>query len=195
MDGEPAPDEPALPHPLTPSREEEEPAIRSPLGADDGRRFHRGLIIHRLLESLPAVTPKLREQIARNWLSRPVHGLNTHSQEEILRETLAVINDPSFGPIFGEGSMAEVPITGVFGDQVMSGQIDRLLVTEKEIFIVDYKTNRPSPRSINDVPKMYLRQMSIYQQALSQMYPGKSIKSALLWTDGPHLMLLPDSLL
>jgi len=192
---QPAPGEPALPHPLTPSREEEEPAIRSPLGADDGRRFHRGLIIHRLLESLPAVKPKLREQIARNWLSRPVHGLNAHSQEEILRETLAVINDTSFGSIFGEGSMAEVPITGVFGDQVMSGQIDRLLVTEKEIFIVDYKTNRPSPRSINDVPKMYLRQMSIYQQALSQMYPGKSIKSALLWTDGPHLMLLPDSLL
>ncbi|MEH6525488.1 MAG: double-strand break repair helicase AddA [Sneathiella sp.] len=190
---QPAPDEPALPHPLTPSREEEEPAIRSPLGADGGRRFHRGLIIHRLLESLPAVTPKLREQIARNWLARPVHGLNTSSQDEILHETFAVINDPDFGQIFGEGSMAEVPITGVFGDQVMSGQIDRLLVTEKEILIVDYKTNRPSPRSIDDVPKKYLRQMSLYRQALLQMYPGKPIKSALLWTDGPHLMILSDT--
>ncbi|MEH6545978.1 MAG: double-strand break repair helicase AddA [Sneathiella sp.] len=192
---QPAPDEPALPHPLTPSREEEEPAIRSPLGADGGRRFHRGLIIHRLLESLPAVTPKLREQIARNWLARPVHGLSTSSQDEILRETLAVINDPDFGQIFGEGSKAEVPITGVFGDQVMSGQIDRLLVTEKEILIVDYKTNRPSPRSIGDVPKKYLRQMSLYQQALFQMYPGKPIKSALLWTDGPHLMILSDTVM
>ncbi|USG61328.1 double-strand break repair helicase AddA [Sneathiella marina] len=191
----PAQDEPMLPHPLTPSREEDEPPIRSPLGADNGRRFHRGLVIHRLLESLPAVTPKLREQTARNWLSRPVHGLNKNSQEEILRETLAVINDLSFGPIFGEGSRAEVPVTGVFGDQVMSGQIDRLLITEKEILIVDYKTNRPSPRSIDDVPKMYLRQMSIYHQAMSQMYPGKPIKLALLWTDGPHLMMLPHSLL
>lgn len=192
---QPAPDEPALPHPLTPSREEEEPAIRSPLGTDNGQRFHRGLVIHRLLESLPAIAPSLREQIARNWLSRPVHGLSAHSREEILRETLTVINDPSFGPIFGEGSMAEVPITGVFGDQVMSGQIDRLLIAEEEILIVDYKTNRSSPRSVSEVPNRYLRQMSIYRKAMLQMYPGKPIKTALLWTDGPHLMLLPDSLL
>jgi ATP-dependent helicase/nuclease subunit A len=189
----PAPDEPVLPHPLIPSRGEEQPSIQSPLGTDNGQRFHRGIIIHRLLESLPAVKPAQREKVANNWLKRPTHGLDAAAREEILTETLAVINDPDFGQIFGNGSMAEVPITGVIGDQIMAGQIDRLLITETEILVIDYKTNRPSPRQIEDVPNMYLRQLKIYRRALTAMYPGKPVKTALLWTDGPHLMIIPES--
>ncbi|PHQ72341.1 MAG: double-strand break repair helicase AddA [Sneathiella sp.] len=190
--GRPAPDEPTPPRPLIPSRAPEEPAVRSPLGQDDGKRFHRGLIIHRLLESLPAVEPSHREKVAKAWLERPVHGLDERRRDAILQETLGVIEHPEFAAIFGPDSMAEVPITGVFGDQILSGKIDRLLVSETEILVIDYKTNRPSPRNVEDVPKIYLRQMALYRQALAAIYPGIPIKSALLWTDGPHLMVLPD---
>ena len=136
--------------------------------------------------------PADRERVAAAWLARPVHGLDARRRDAILRETLAVINDPEFAAIFGPGSMAEVPITGVFGDQVMSGQVDRLLVGEAEILVIDYKTNRPSPSNLEDIPKIYLRQMALYKQALSQMFPGKPVKTALLWTDGPRLMVLPS---
>ena len=79
------------------------------------------------------------------------------------------------------------------GDRIMSGQIDRLLIGEDEILIVDYKTNRPSPRRQEDVPEVYVRQMAIYREALKKMYPEKRIKCGLLWTDGPHLMTLPGT--
>ncbi|MBL4906243.1 MAG: PD-(D/E)XK nuclease family protein, partial [Sneathiella sp.] len=185
--------EPFPPQPLTPSREEEEPSVRSPLGGDDGRRFHRGLLIHRLLESLPTVNVSEREAVAKKWLARPTHGLSDGQQAQILTETLRVLNDPEFAEIFGPDSLAEVPLTGLFGDQIMSGQIDRLLIGEHEILIIDYKTNRPSPTEIDNVPAVYLRQMKIYREALSLMYPEKPIKCGLLWTDGPHLMTLPDN--
>ncbi|TNE34192.1 MAG: double-strand break repair helicase AddA [Alphaproteobacteria bacterium] len=192
----PAPVEPSPPRPLTPSRdEEEEPPVRSPLGRDDGARFRRGLLIHRLLEILPDMPAEKRETAARAWLARPVHALEPERQAELLRETMAVLDHPEFAAIFGPGSQAEVPLSGVFGDQVMSGQMDRLLVGEKEVLIIDYKTNRPSPHDPARVPKIYLRQMAAYARALERIYPGKAIKCALLWTDEPHLMVLPNELL
>jgi ATP-dependent helicase/nuclease subunit A len=41
-----------------------------------------------------------------------------------------------------------------------------------------------------DVAPVYLRQMAAYQTALAKIYPGRSIQSYLLWTDGPTLMPL-----
>jgi len=106
---------------------------------------------------------------------------------------LSVLQHPEFAAIFGPGSMAEVPLTGLLGNRVMSGQIDRLLIGEDEILIVDYKTNRPSPRDLQNVPAVYFRQMGIYREALKKMYPEKRIKCGLLWTDGPHLMEIPEA--
>jgi ATP-dependent helicase/nuclease subunit A len=116
--------------------------------------------------------------------------LDIAQQEDILTETLRVLEHPEFADIFGPGSLAEVPLTGLLGDRIMSGQIDRLLVRETDVLIIDYKTNRPSPTRIADVPAVYLRQMQIYRDALAGIYPEKQIKTALLWTDGPHLMPL-----
>lgn len=189
----PPAEEPSPPQPLTPSREEEEPQVRSPLGGDEGHRFHRGILIHRLLESLPDLSFEKREATARKWLARPAHKLSAAQQKEILKETFKVLEHPEFSEIFGPESMAEVPLTGLFGDQVMSGQIDRLLIKEDEILIIDYKTNRPSPTDVANVPAIYRRQMEIYRQALKKMYPEKPIKCGLLWTDTPHLMVLPSS--
>ncbi|WP_288905193.1 double-strand break repair helicase AddA [uncultured Sneathiella sp.] len=191
----PAPDEPTPPRPLVPSRDEDETIASSPLGLDEGRRFHRGLLVHRLLETLPSIDPAERERAAKAWLARPIHGLDVARQEEILRETLNVIDDPDFSAIFGPNSQAEVPISGVIEGRVLSGQIDRLLVSENEILIIDYKTNRPSPTEIGAVSALYIRQMSLYRRALMAMYPGKAVKCALLWTEGPHLMELPEALL
>ena len=191
----PAPEEPLPPRPLVPSRDPDETTVSSPLGGEDGKRFHRGLLIHRLLETLPSIWPENRERAAASWLARPVHGLDEAGQAEILKETMAVINDPEFSAIFGPDSMAEVPITGVVDGRVLSGQIDRLLVGEEEILIIDYKTNRPSPREIEKVPAIYIRQMSLYRRSMAEMYPGKVVKCALLWTEGPHLMSLPPEIL
>jgi ATP-dependent helicase/nuclease subunit A len=47
---------------------------------------------------------------------------------------------------------------------------------------------RPPPASESDVAPVYLRQLAIYRAALARLYPGREIRCALLWTEGPRLM-------
>ncbi len=74
----------------------------------------------------------------------------------------------------------------------VSGQIDRLAITASEILIADYKTNRPVPRI---VPANYRGQLALYRAVLAQLYPGRAIRAALIWTEVPDLMELSDTVL
>ena len=183
--------DPLPPTPLTPSKlEEGEPVILSPLESDDGAKFKRGRIIHALLQTLPDIEPSEHQGALKSFLSRSTHNLSLDQQIEIAAEITAVLNDPDFAPIFGPGSRAEVPLIGKVLGQVISAQLDRLLITQTEVLVVDFKTNRPPPRKPSEVADVYLRQMAAYRMALREIYPDKKIKCALLWTVGPHLMPL-----
>ena len=59
---------------------------------------------------------------------------------------------------------------------------------------VDFKTNRPSPARIEDADRAYLRQMAIYAAVLEDIFEGRRIEAALVWTDGPKLMVVPENL-
>ncbi|MGB8182298.1 MAG: PD-(D/E)XK nuclease family protein, partial [Stellaceae bacterium] len=150
--------------------------------------FRKGLVVHRLLQSLPRVAPEQRAAAAKRFLARPVLGLAPAEQKDIAAETLAVLAAPEFAPLFGPGSEAEVPVVGLVGERAVSGRIDRLLVTESEVAIVDYKTMRPVPSTEAEVPEAYLDQLAAYRTALAHVYPGKTVRCALLWTEGPKLM-------
>ena len=183
------PPEPLPPKPLAPSRPTSiEPAMRSPLGADHGAAFHRGRLIHRLLQSLPELVPERRAGAAERFLALPVHGLTPEARAVIAAEALAVLEEPRFAPIFGLGSRAEVPVVGLIGNRALSGQIDRIMVTEDSVLIVDYKTLRPAPASEAEIPPLYLDQLAAYVAAVAAIYPKKHVRAALLWTDGPRLM-------
>ena len=168
--------------------------MRSPLDGDYGRRFKRGLILHRLLQSLPELPPPDRAGAGRRFLARPVHGLDAETAEAWLAEALAVLEDPAFAPAFAAGSRAEVPVVGVVpgpdGPVVVSGRIDRLAVTPDSVLVVDFKTNRPAPTTVDAVPEAYRRQMETYRSLLVGLYPSRVIRCALVWTDGPLLMEL-----
>ena len=192
----PAP-EPEPSKPLNPSRltGDGETAVRSPFDGDDGARFKRGALIHRLLESLPDVQPGQRTVAAAAFLSRSIHGLEPDSQKAIAEEVLAVLDNPDFAALFGPDSLAEVPLSGVVGERTVSARIDRLAISETEIMVIDYKTNRPPPETLAGVAPAYLGQMALYRTLLRLIYPGRSVICVLAWTDGPRLMSLPDDLL
>jgi ATP-dependent helicase/nuclease subunit A len=186
--------EPSPPRPLSPSQPLwRDPPARSPLGPDAAAAngVKRGLLVHRLLQALPELTEAERDGACRRYLARPVHGLSPAEQDAIARETLGVLADRSFAPIFGPGSRAEVPIVGLVGGKepiAVSGQIDRLVVLPQEVLIVDYKTLRPPPVSEVAIPEAYLRQLALYVAAVERIWPDRPVRAALLWTDGPRLM-------
>jgi ATP-dependent helicase/nuclease subunit A len=203
---QPPPPEPDPPRPLAPSRPSgAEPPTLSPLAPagvmEGGRdRFKRGLLIHRLLQSLPELPEKERDAAARQFLALPAHGLTAEEQHEIRHDSLVVLSHPDFAELFGPASQAEVPLVGLVPGSTgtahaVSAQIDRLVVADDRVLIVDYKALRPPPAVEQDVPSVYLRQLAVYQAALARIYPEREIRCALLWTDGPRLMPISPALL
>ena len=184
------PQEPVPPRPLAPSKPST-PDIQavSPLSAQDDYRFRRGNATHRLLQTLPDLPQTQWKSATEKFLGRTSLNLPQDLQKEIAQETLALLNNPVFKGIFGPGSMAEVPVTGMLdAHTLISGQIDRLLIRDTEILIVDYKTNRPPPDNVKDVPEIYIRQMKAYAATLKNIYPDRKIRCALLWTHGAQWM-------
>ncbi len=192
----PAPPEPEPTRPLVPSHmEDDEAALTSPIAADNGARFKRGRLIHRLLQSLPDLPAKNREKAARAFLARPVNGLTPDQQEEITTETLKVLDHPDHAGLFGTDGKAEVPLIGRVAGRVVSARLDRLVVSGETVTVIDFKTNRPPPKNPDAVPAATLRQMALYREALRNIYPGFTVRAVLLWTDGPRLMELPGAML
>ena len=60
----------------------------------------------------------------------------------------------------------------------------------EDVLIADFKTNRPAPRRIADVPPGYKQQLALYRALLGKLYPGRRIRAALVWTEVPDLMEL-----
>jgi ATP-dependent helicase/nuclease subunit A len=189
---EPAGDEPVPPRPLAPSRPDgEEPPVRSPLAETEaGPRWQRGKLIHRLLQTLPDLARAERSKAMMRFLARPQWGLETRDRLAIANEVSDILDHPGLTALFGPGARAEVPLVGRIGDRIVSGRVDRLLVTPSEVVVADYKTNRRPPATPAEVPGLYLRQMAAYRLALACIYPRHRIRCVLVWTDGPTLMEL-----
>ena len=110
----------------------------------------------------------------------------------IVGQVLRLVAHADFRALYAAGSRAEVPIVGrlmlAAGEVRVSGQVDRLVVTAEEVLIADFKTNRPAPQRIEEVPKPYIRQLALYRALLAKLYPDRRIRAALVWTEVPDLM-------
>lgn len=175
---------------------------QAPLGPQalaEDMRFARGRLVHALLQHLPEISPQDREHAAGVFVAARGATLPEVLKDEIVAESLAIVRDERFSPLFLPGSLAEVPIVAQFGEGEHSvdleGQIDRLAILDQDLLIVDYKTNRPPPLAEADVAQAYLNQLAAYRLAIRKMFPQKSVRAALLWTDGPHLMEISSTLL
>ncbi len=170
---------------------------------DEGRQFRtgesvqsrakalrRGTLVHRLLQSLPDVATARRRDAALNYLARNAADWGDGERDALTEQVLALIADARFAPVFSSGSRAEVSIAGRLErpgrlSALVSGQIDRLVITPHEVLIVDFKTNQAPPA---EAPSAYIRQLSLYRAVLQKLYPQRAIRAALLWTETPELM-------
>ena len=190
-----APKEPLLPRLIRPSDAVGvAPPTFSPLEAG-AARFRRGLVVHALLARLPEIAPDKRRALALKFVQ--ANGLK--DPQALVEETLAVLDDPQFATVFGPGSQAEAGLLAElpqFGPGArINGRIDRLAVTDNQVLIVDFKTNRPPPAREADVSQVYLAQMALYRAGAAKVFPGRRIVCGLVFTDGPRLLQLSDVVL
>ena len=171
----------------------------SPLAGPAGLgRFRRGEIIHRLLQLLPDVAPAQRREAAARLLAAQSE-LSDDQRGEMAAAAFGVLDDPRFADVFAPGSRPEVAIAGTAPqlprDLRISGRVDRLYVGADRVLVADFKTNRPAPQRVEDSDPAYVLQMALYWAVLKALFPDRAVEAALVWTDGPKLMTIPEELL
>lgn len=172
----------------------------SPLAQQNGLgRYRRGELIHKLFEILPEIAPDKRTEIAARYLDRQP-DLTPSQRQEMSHAVMSVLTHDRFAEAFGPGSKPEVALAGQIGVNasgeavMLSGRIDRLVIKADRVLIIDYKSNRPAPDRAEEAAIAYQRQMAGYVALLRQIHPDKAIEAALLWTDGPKLTPLSETL-
>jgi ATP-dependent helicase/nuclease subunit A len=164
---------------------------------DEDMALRRGRQIHRLLEHLPAHAETDWPSIAPALLS---HGEDAATGEEatgLLAEVTGILTASDLAPLFAKDTLAEVAVTcclPMFPDRPLDGVIDRLVVTPDRVLVVDFKTNAVVPASPGEVPEGLLRQMGAYAAAMAEIYPGRRVDAAILWTRTATLMNLPHDM-
>jgi ATP-dependent helicase/nuclease subunit A len=158
----------------------------------DGDGYARGRLVHRLLQSLPALAPGARRDAAHRYLAGAA-SLPADAAEALIQEVIAVLDHPDFAALFSPGTRAEIPIVGMLPTTMgktfpISGQIDRLAVAAEQVLIADFKSDRVPPRA---APDNYVTQLALYRAVIRNVYPGRVIRAALVWTQAPRLDEVP----
>ncbi|MEP3676176.1 double-strand break repair helicase AddA [Sulfitobacter sp.] len=186
----PAPAPRLRPDVITPSDMEGAKALPGEAGMDEETAKSYGTLVHSLLEHLAALGPDDRATAAELLLQNADVTLADMAMEEACR----VIDTPELSGIFASDALAEVAVTADLGSRRLYGVIDRLIVTDDEVLAVDFKTNRTVPDDAAACPEGLLRQMGAYSHALHAIYPDRTVKTAILWTQSRRLMHLPHDI-
>lgn len=186
----PAPQESRPPRPLAPSSLGDDAVADPPPGPAMRKAAERGRLLHALFERLPSLPVDQRAAAADRWLQRSAGTADAGERARLIADADAVIAHAAFADLFAPDALAEAPIAAVVDGQVIAGTVDRLLIGEDEIKLVDFKTGRRVPDA---VPAHHLRQMGAYAAALAVIFPGRRIAAALLYTAGPRLFELTDA--
>ena len=161
------------------------------------RAIARGIVVHRLLQSLPEIPRESRAKVMETFLARESAGFDAAEQSSLAEHVMLILEDPRFYELYGPASRAEVPIVGrldIGGKTIrVSGRVDRLAVTQTAVFIGDFKTDRRPARRIEEAPARYIAQLARYRAVLRKLYPDRPVRAAIIWTEVPDLMELSEA--
>jgi ATP-dependent helicase/nuclease subunit A len=145
----------------------------------------RGIVIHRMLDRLTAsAEPRAsaRERLWREFGYRVAdEKLESHWQE-----ACALVDDAQHRALFDPGQYLEarneVPILYRWNNVDVAGVIDRLLIRDGDLLLIDYKTDRVAPGDIEALSAAYAPQLKLYAEGLRRLWPGKNVEALLLFT-------------
>ncbi len=152
-------------------------------------QYEQGEYMHELLENLPKYPVQDWQRLIKSIANKYKH-ISHHDLAECNTQVVNLIQDKLYADIWGKCSSAEVPITGEVDRQKFNAIIDRLIVKESEVIIIDFKTNRTVPK-LDNVPLQYLVQMKIYQQLVQQSFPTHNIITQIIWVRERIRMIIP----
>ncbi len=160
--------------------------------AEAARR--EGLALHALLQHLPRVPPDLRPEVA----PRALAALLPEAPERhaaLADKALSLLGRTDLAALFGPDSRAELPfiVTALRDGRPVdiAGRMDRVLVTEQSVLVVDFKSDADATMDARALKPAYRTQLGLYALAATQLFPGRAVRAGILWT-GLELLLELD---
>ena len=152
-----------------------------------------GVIMHQAFEWLAGVPGESRrDQAVRFFETR----LGTDSVDARTNQVMAVFDHPDLADLMGGKGRSEVGLSGRIdlkdGPTNVTGRIDRLLVTDREIVFADFKTGERVAKTASDVPPETLYQMALYGKVLRKIYPDRPLRAVLIYTENATVVDLTD---
>lgn len=189
----------ALPGTVSPSMIDELDEAGDTEGTDGGleRQYalERGRAIHALVKLLGAGEPD------QAGLEHLAHGHNRDLEDpdfqDWLDEARRVVADPDLDPVFRPDPetrvYAEVPVLCRTETGEGFGIIDRLLLSPRMAWIIDFKSHATKdPEELAGIAKHYAGQMNEYARYLHLVYPDRPVRCSLLFTRSRLLHDMPD---
>ena len=190
----PAPAEENPPRPLAPSNLDDDLYGDAPASAALKVAAVRGKLLHALFEHYAGGDIAAFKTAAVDWLGRNNPERDFNHQNGVA-EVIAVMQNPDWEELFSSAARAEVPLAALVGTTVISGRVDRLLVTDDRVRLIDFKTGRNVPANESAVSTPILRQMAHYVAALESIFAPRKVEAALLYTNGPSMIELSPTVL
>lgn len=143
----------------------------------------RGIIMHQMLNYLScSPTNKLS-----HFYSADIKETKKTELEDWWKECQNIIKNKSFSNYFEpscyDSFYNEVPIQFKDGNKLVYGIIDRLIIKDNNVTIIDYKTHPyVTSENIANVAQAYKGQMQLYQKGVQLLWPEYNVTSTLLFT-------------
>lgn len=165
------------------------------MALDPGLARRRGTVLHALLQHLEKVHEPQRAEVAPAALQVLLpEAPDLH--DELAAKALAIYAGTYADLLFGPDSRAELPFllnAQRNGKPVLiTGRIDRTIVTDTDVLLVDFKSDAVPADSPEQVGAAYRTQLGLYVLAGKKLFPGRRIRAALFWTQTESLMEMPE---
>lgn len=143
----------------------------------------RGIIMHQMLNYLSQFPDNKQSQ----FYTDESNNISTSDLKTWWTECQNVITNKSFSGYFNpscyENFYNEVPIQFKDEGKMVYGIIDRLIIKNKTVTIIDYKTHPYiNNDNIDDIAKTYEQQMQLYKKGVQLLWPEYTVTSILLFT-------------
>jgi ATP-dependent helicase/nuclease subunit A len=164
-------------------------------GDEDGRE--RGTAIHLMLEQLNSSEAPHSEIMP----TAVANALQCEASDPAClawwQEAVQTVQNPRLSFLFDqsgyEQAFNEVPIQYLDGEHLVYGIIDRLILNNGTVWVIDYKTHQwADGESLSRLSDSYREQMRLYADGVAKLWPDKTVKPCLLFTACGELVAMDE---
>ena len=157
----------------------------------------RGVVIHRALDLLSGKRILTNKTVHQILISEFLQDAKKNEIDQWLEQAQKVFDDTQFKMIFSPGESVqcfnELPLLYDNNGQSVYGLIDRLIINDNEILLIDYKTHsQASTTNCETMAADFSEQMNLYTQGIQKIWPDHKIKKGILFTTAQKLVWLDE---